>query len=118
MSKRSSLVDRSIFILDSMKAIDIKVLDVSSMTDITDWLVIATGTSSRHVKSIVKQLIETLKKERRLRPEGCEGDDIGEWVLVDYGDFVVHVMQASTRDLYNLENLWSRKEDQNYVKVK
>ena len=118
MIRRSSLVDRSIFILDSMKAIDIRVLDVRSMTDITDWLIIATGTSSRHVKSIVQNLITTLKKERLLRPAGCEGEDIGDWALVDYGEFIVHVMQASTRELYNLEVLWSEREDRNYLKVK
>jgi len=107
MIKRTSVVDKSISVLDSMKALDIQVLDVRSMTDITDWLIIATGNSSRHVKSVVKQLTETLKKEQNLVPIGCEGEDVSEWILVDYGDFIVHVMQASIRDFYSLEALWS-----------
>lgn len=92
--------------LDDLKAQDITVLDVSTLTDVTDTLVIATGTSNRHVKAMAGNVIADSKKAK-LAPIGFEGLETGEWVLIDYGDTIVHVMLQATRDLYELEKLWS-----------
>jgi ribosome-associated protein len=92
--------------LDNMKARDIRVLDVRALTGITDFMVIASGTSDRHVRSIAGYLISEAKKAG-LQILGSEGERDGEWALVDLGDVIVHVMQATTRDFYNLEKLWS-----------
>jgi ribosome-associated protein len=92
--------------LDDLKAQDVVVMDVTELTDVTDTLIIATGTSSRHVKSLAENVVEEAKKSGQ-RPMGTEGISAGEWALVDFGELVVHVMQASTRDLYELEKLWS-----------
>lgn len=92
--------------LDDLKAQDVTVLDVHSLSDVMDTFVIATGTSSRHVKSIASNVVEDAKKSG-FQPLGVEGLNEGEWALVDFGDTVVHVMQQQTRDLYELEKLWS-----------
>ncbi|WP_096085416.1 ribosome silencing factor [Agaribacterium haliotis] len=92
--------------LDDLKAQDVTVLDVRELSDVMDTLVIATGTSSRHVKSLASNVVEDCKKAG-FRPLGYEGLDEGEWALVDLGEMVVHVMQQSARDLYELEKLWS-----------
>lgn len=91
--------------VDDMKARDIVKLDVKEVSSVTDYLVICSGNSKRHVQSIA----EHVAKETRHAGEellGIEGQDVGEWVLVDLGDVVVHVMQDQTRDLYDLEKLW------------
>jgi ribosome-associated protein len=92
--------------LDDLKAKDLTVLDVTELSDVMDTMIIASGTSSRHVKSLASNVVEEGKKAGQ-RPIGVEGLDSGEWVLVDYGDVVVHVMQEQTRDFYELEKLWS-----------
>lgn len=92
--------------LNDLKGQDMEVLDVTQLSDVMDTLVIVTGTSNRHVKSLAQNVVEESKKNS-LRPIGIEGLDTGEWVLVDYGDIVVHVMLQSARDFYDLEKLWS-----------
>lgn len=92
--------------LDDLKAHNIVLLDVRKLTGITDYMIIASGTSSRHVKSLADRTEEALRPLGR-RPLGVEGTDVAEWVLVDFGDVLVHVMQAPTRDLYDLERLWA-----------
>ena len=92
--------------LADVKGRDIVTLDVSAITDITDCMIIATGTSSTHVRALVRYVVDA-GKARGLTPVGVEGENTAEWVLVDLGDLVVHVMQASTRDYYDLERLWS-----------
>ncbi|MDH3513696.1 MAG: ribosome silencing factor [Gammaproteobacteria bacterium] len=92
--------------LDDAKARDITVLDMRRISDFTDYMVIATGTSNRHVQSTADRIVDALR-ERGVRTVGVEGGKIGDWVLIDFGDVVVHVMREEIRDFYNLEKLWS-----------
>lgn len=103
--KTSPLVKLVVEAVEDIKGLDIKVLDVAELTTITDHMVIATGTSNRHVKSIADNIIAKAK-EAGHRPLGVEGIDAGEWVLVDLADVVAHVMQAQSRAFYQLEKLW------------
>lgn len=97
--------------LDDLKGINIVSLDVSQLTDVMDYIVIATGSSNRHVKSLATNVSVEAKKQG-VRPLGIEGEQTGDWVLVDLGDVVVHVMLPDTRDLYDLERLWSEHPPQ------
>ena len=99
------LRDLVVAALADRKGRDIVALHVDGMTDITDFMVIASGTSNRHVKALVEQVIETAKA-RGQAILGVEGREPGEWVLLDLGDVVVHVMQTATREFYDLERLW------------
>ena len=92
--------------LDDLKALEPVVLDVRSLSSVMDWMVVASGTSSRHVKSLADNVLMRAK-EQGIRPLGIEGERVGEWVLVDFGDVVVHVMQPAIRSFYDLERLWS-----------
>ncbi|MDG1387249.1 MAG: ribosome silencing factor [Halioglobus sp.] len=92
--------------LDDLKAINTVTLDVTGLTDVMDYLVVASGTSNRHVKSLASNVCMEAKKQGQ-RALGVEGEDAGEWVLVDFGDVVVHVMLPATRDFYDLECLWA-----------
>jgi ribosome-associated protein len=92
--------------LEDRKARDVVTLAVADITDITDFMIIATGTSSRHVKALVDNVV-TEVKSAGMRARGIEGRESHEWVLVDLGDVLVHVMQADTREFYDLERLWS-----------
>ncbi len=91
--------------LESIKAINIRVLDVMDKTTMTDVLVIASGNSTRQVKSLAHEVQEKAR-QAGYHVIGVEGEQTGEWALVDLGDIVVHVMQPSVRDFYNLEKLW------------
>lgn len=92
--------------LEELKGQDILPLDVSTLSDVMDTMIIATGTSNRHVKSLANNVVEELKKNN-LRPIGVEGLDAADWVLVDYGTAVIHVMLPQARQFYDLEKLWS-----------
>ena len=98
--------------LDNLKAVNTVTLDVTGLTDVMDFLVIASGTSNRHVKSLADNVCMQAKKEG-MRPIGVEGENAGDWVLVDFGDVVVHVMLPTIRDFYNLEKLWTTTEADN-----
>jgi ribosome-associated protein len=91
------------------KGQDIKVLDVRKVTDFTDFMIIASGTSSRHVQTLADKICVRMK-ELGLMPVGREGEAVGDWVLIDFGDVVAHLMRPQTRDLYNLEKLWGDGE--------
>ena len=92
--------------LDDMKGINTVCLDVSTQSNVMDFLVICSGSSNRHVISLAEN-VSLKAKEAGTRPLGVEGEDAGEWVLVDLGDVVVHVMQPAARDFYDLERLWA-----------
>jgi ribosome silencing factor RsfS/YbeB/iojap len=95
--------------LDDMKAVNVKVLDVRGLTDIADTMVIASGNSDRHVRSIAENVAQKAKAAG-FRPLGTEGARDGEWVLVDLTDILVHVMLPRVREFYGLERLWDTGE--------
>mgnify|MGYP003512960853 CR=1 FL=1 len=96
--------------LADAKGQDIKVLDVRKVTDFTDYMIIASGTSSRHVQTLADKICVRMK-ELGLMPIGREGEAVGDWVLIDFGDVVAHLMRPQVRDLYNLEKLWGDGEE-------
>lgn len=103
-------------ILGDAKGQDIRVLDVRKITDITDYMIIVNGASSRHVLSMADKVVEKMREHRR-RPMGKEGEDVGDWVLVDFGDVVVHIMRPQTRDFYSLEKLWGGHEKSDVLEM-
>ena len=103
------LVKIAVAALEDLKAQDITTIDVRGKTSITDFMVIASGTSSRQVKALVDNVLAKVK-EQGIRPLGSEGLEGGEWALLDLGDIVVHVMQVATRQFYDLERLWQGAE--------
>lgn len=92
--------------LEELRARNITTLDVRELTSVADTMVVASGTSNRHVKALADNLVETAKKHGH-RPLGVEGQQSADWVLVDLGDVLVHVMSPATREFYDLERLWS-----------
>ncbi|MCP0914384.1 MULTISPECIES: ribosome silencing factor [Legionella] len=105
MSDTHPLLNTLKNLLDDIQASDITVIDVREQTTITDYMVVCSGRSSRHVKSIAERIMEGMK-EAGLPALSNNGLESGDWVLVDFGDFVVHVMQPESRAFYNLEGLW------------
>jgi ribosome-associated protein len=91
--------------LGDMKALEVKVLDVRGLTDVADFMVIASGTSDRHVRSVAQRVVERTK-EAGFRPHGVEGQQDGDWVLIDLNEMIVHVMLPRVREFYGLEKLW------------
>lgn len=102
----TSLRQHVIDALEELKAKDIREIDVRGKTSIADLLVIASGTSARHVKSIADEVVKFAKKAG-VMPIGVEGEQEAEWVLVDLGDVIVHVMLPRIREFYGLERLWT-----------
>tara|TARA_B100002049_G_C16050844_1_gene363417 strand:+ start:649 stop:990 length:342 start_codon:yes stop_codon:yes gene_type:complete len=101
--------------LEDNKAEDIISIDVQNKTSVTDYMIIVSGRSSRHVKSIADNLIKILKKNK-IKPIGIEGYTKSEWILLDFGDLLVHVMHPDKRNFYSLEKLWDEKiEADNYT---
>ena len=91
--------------LEDGKALDTVVLNVEKISSFTDFMVVSSGRSTRQVKSLIRRVRDALSA-RRLRPIGVEGDITGDWVLLDYGEVVVHIMLPSAREFYQLERLW------------
>jgi ribosome-associated protein len=108
MSK--TLTDIVIDALEDIKGRDIAVLDVTALTDVMDTLVVASGTSNRQVKAMADNVVEKAK-HAGFQPLGVEGMESSDWVLVDLGDVVVHLMLPETRAFYELEKLWSVRPD-------
>ncbi len=102
-------------ILEDNKAESIVMVDVKNKSSVTDLMFIASGRSTRHVKAIADNLVTKLKKNK-IKPLGVEGYTKSEWILLDYGDLLVHVMHPDTRDFYSLEKLWDESIDsENYT---
>ena len=97
-------------ILEDNKAESIVMVDVKNKSSVTDLMFIASGRSTRHVKAIADNLVTKLKKSK-IKPLGVEGYTKSEWILLDYGDLLVHVMHPDTRDFYSLEKLWDESID-------
>jgi ribosome-associated protein len=102
---KPSLTTVVIDALADMKALEVKVLDVRGLTDVADYMVIASGTSDRHVRSVAQRVVERTK-EAGFRPHGVEGQQDSDWVLIDLNDMIVHVMLPRVREFYGLEKLW------------
>ena len=100
------LCDAVVETLEGVKGLEVVALRVSPLTELTDFMVFATGRSDRHVRALVDHLVE-MAKERQVTLLGVEGRESHEWVLVDLGEVVVHVMQLDTRAFYDMERLWT-----------
>jgi len=103
--------------LEDLKAVNLVVIDVRGKTSVADYMVIASGTSDRHVKSLANNVIVETKKAG-ITLLGIEGEKVGEWVLVDLADVIVHVMLPQTRDFYQLEKLWEPQATEAVASVK
>lgn len=108
MKKLSTLAKKKLVIsaLEDIKAHDIQAIDVRKVTSIFDWIIVASAASARQTKALARHVEERLKESGSLII-GTEGEESGEWILVDAGDVVAHVMQPAVREYYNLEELWS-----------
>lgn len=107
--ERNELTRLVVGALEDVRGQDIKVLDVTSLTTMTDSMVIASGNSDRQVKALAESVV-TRARESGIKPRGVEGVDQAEWILVDFGDVLVHIMQGQTRAFYQLEKLWDMPE--------
>ena len=108
MKKLTTLARKKLVIsaLEDIKAHDIVAIDVRKLTSMFDWIVVASADSARQTKALARNVRDTLK-ENGAHIIGTEGEESGDWVLVDAGDIVAHVMQPAVREYYNLEELWS-----------
>ena len=112
-----TLKNSIINILEDNKGEDIALIDVKGKSSVTDLMFIVSGRSTRHVKSIADNLITKLKKNK-MKPIGVEGYSSSEWILLDYGDLLVHVMHPETREFYSLEKLWDENlETDSYTHI-
>ncbi|MDH2998322.1 ribosome silencing factor RsfS [Pasteurellaceae bacterium LFhippo2] len=101
-----NLVEFLTHTLDGLKAQDIQVIDVKGKSSITDAMIIATGTSNRHVASTAQNLIDDAKKAG-VEVFASEGKAVADWIVVDFGQAIVHILQQESRDMYQLEKLWA-----------
>lgn len=103
-------VREAVLAAEDRKAIDLKVLQLEKISDFTDYFILCSGSSERQVQAIADAIDERLRAEK-VRPLHVEGYNRGQWVLLDYGDFVVHIFQDETRRFYSLERLWGDAPD-------
>ena len=96
-------------VLDDNKAVDVRHLDVTELTDVTDTMIICSGTSSRHVQTLATKVVQAVK-QNGVQPLSHEGENSGDWVLIDLADTVVHIMHPEAREFYSLEKLWTSTE--------
>lgn len=106
----NSLLDKIINLLEDKKGIDIKVMDVKNETALSDYFVVASGTSNTHIKALADNVEVELKKEN-IYPNKIEGYNTATWILMDYGDVVVHIFTEQERQNYNLEELWEKAKE-------
>ena len=92
--------------MEELKAQDVQTFDVRTLTTMTDYMIIASGSSDRQVKAIADKVIEAARAGK-IRPQGVEGQQQAEWILIDFGDVIAHVMHPDTREYYQLEKLWN-----------
>ena len=103
-SRKLALLCREL--ADNKKAEDIVILDVRELSSVTDYFVIAAGTSEPHLRAIVDEITDRLREDQGLRPKAIDGTSQAAWVVLDYFDVIVHVMRADVRQRYDLESLW------------
>jgi ribosome-associated protein len=103
-SKKLALLCREL--ADNKKAEDIVILDVRKLSSVTDYFVIASGTSQPHLRAIVEEISGKLRDEHGFRPRAVDGSSQGSWVVLDYFDVIIHVMHGEVRERYDLEGLW------------
>lgn len=108
MHDQNPMLKKLLKSLDDIQAMDIKVLDVHKQTTITDYMIIASGRASRHVKAIAQKVMEDMKAAG-VPSISSTGMESGDWALIDFGDFILHVMQPDSRQFYNLEGLWEEQ---------
>ena len=104
--KSTKLRDLAVKTLEDMKGQQIVVLDIKKISSFADYMIVVTGTSNRHVKSMADE-VQKRCKDAGVEVRGMEGQLQSEWILLDLGDVIVHIMQAATRKLYDLESLWN-----------
>ncbi len=104
--KSEDVIEMAVEALEDMKGVDLAVIDIVGKSSIADAMIVVTGTSQRHVRSLAES-VRLTAKESNHPPLGVEGADSSDWVLVDLGDVIVHVMTEEMRDFYSLEKLWS-----------
>lgn len=103
-SRKLALLCREL--ADNKKAEDIVILDVRELSSVTDYFVIASGTSEPHLRAIVDEITDKLREDHYLRPKAVDGTLQAAWVVLDYFDVIVHIMRQDVRDRYDLETLW------------
>lgn len=107
MKETNRIAEIAVKALNAKKAVDVELLDVSELTNIADWFVLASGTSNIHVKSLVDEVEALVKEECATGPKRVEGYPTAQWILMDYGDVIVHVFHPEAREFYSLERLYS-----------
>ncbi len=105
----NELLSLTINILEENKGVDIEPIDVTSLTDVTDFMVICSATSSRHARTLASKVVRTAR-DQGIRALSVEGEQDNEWILIDFADVVVHIMLPEAREYYNLEKLWAVTE--------